>query len=195
MNISFRGEKLSNTTLPLLIMSCIHGTLKLLFLMFLQNKNSPKLGIKRSCFIQNSSSIFKFFNLPLYFIVYCFCQESYAIDILHFSPHSIRLSRVMHRNIGIHSQLTLCHDCVAAPKRLKNELKLSDCCSCFFPTAHISLHDNLHEADSSPIQVDKGLAPCVIMETLPTVLLQLNLFNPHSFGYHLAHFVVCAETV
>lgn len=39
---------------------------------------------------------------------YCFCQESYAIDILHLCPHSVRLSRMMHRNIGIYSQLALC---------------------------------------------------------------------------------------
>lgn len=48
---------------------------------------------------------------------------------------------------------------------------------------------------TSPIQVNECLAPCVIMETLSTVLLQLDLFNPHGFGHHLAHFVVYTDTV
>lgn len=70
MNISFRRQKLINTILRLLIMSLgICGHSKAAISMLLQNKNSPKLGIKSSCFIQNCPSISKFFNLPLYFIV------------------------------------------------------------------------------------------------------------------------------
>lgn len=70
-----------------------------------------------------------------------------------------------------------------------------------FPVTHVPLKTHLTQKGekqskpTSPVQVNESLAPCVIMETLSTVLLQLNLFNPHSFGHHLAHFVVYAETV
>lgn len=75
---------------------------------------------------------------------------------------------------------------------------------CLFPVIYLPLNNHLNPKEeknrkiiqpTSPIQVHKGLAPCVIMETFSTVLLQLNLFNPHSFGHHLAHLVVYAETV